>query len=454
MHAWYHIANQRAVVSMQDILLSNPVSGAPSAGISSSSGKPLGHQVVEGAGSFSSTLKGVYNAELSPEKLDEISEKLSSLGLDASFLDELESFLSGNLVSLDMGQEGMALPQLSSFLTTSMANLEKGLNLLSEEMTENLPEDLLNSVMGIIDSIQTSIQSQTLPLGGAGYQVAGQGSLAALSAVSVPGAMESSPLGKQAQASAMMTSGAANLQMSQAGSAVEGEGQLTSLSGLQVSSLNSQANGQSGNQPLQATLGNETFKQAMSENFIDASGVEALVDKMSLNTSDKNGITGLRATFADAQAKAENTPYSTTVMNGLDDLEWGQEVSQKIVWLTGKAIQSAEIHLNPAELGPIDVKISMQSDTAAVTFNAHNASVREMLESNVVRLREMMESNGVDLQEVNVDARQGDERYASKDQDGGSDGNRDQADDAEIAEEDQSISTVSGVSSNLVDYFA
>ncbi|WP_197479130.1 flagellar hook-length control protein FliK, partial [Oleiphilus sp. HI0132] len=176
----------------------------------------------------------------------------------------------------------------------------------------------------------------------------------------------------------------------------------------------------------QALQGESKFK-AIADS---TSSVESILEK-TIGSGVERSSSLLKTTFSEVQQKLDNAPYSTTVMTGLDEVEWGEEVGQKIVWLTGKAIQSAEIHLNPAELGPIDVKISVQNDAAAITFNAHNASVREMLESNVVRLREMMETNGVELQEVNVDARSGDERFASNDQQQGSNGSEDQQEDSE-----------------------
>ena len=142
-------------------------------------------------------------------------------------------------------------------------------------------------------------------------------------------------------------------------------------------------------------------------------------------------------------------------MTGMDAPEWGDEIGQKIVWFTGRSIQSAEIHLNPAELGPIDVKISVQNDTASVTFNAHNSSVRELLESNVTRLREMMEQNGVELQQVDVDSRQSDERYGSsgRDADAEGQGNSQSDDNEDLVETSDQASLVQS-SSNIVDYFA
>lgn len=94
--------------------------------------------------------------------------------------------------------------------------------------------------------------------------------------------------------------------------------------------------------------------------------------------------------------------YSTTVGIPVADPEWGGEVSEKIVWMAQKHIQFAEIHLNPAELGPMEVKISVQNDQATISFSSQHAGVRELLELNVNRLRDMLDENGVALSQFDV----------------------------------------------------
>ncbi|MFV1873232.1 MAG: flagellar hook-length control protein FliK [Oleiphilus sp.] len=161
--------------------------------------------------------------------------------------------------------------------------------------------------------------------------------------------------------------------------------------------------------------------------------------------------------FSDIQLRA--TPeslkqYSTTLSTPVSAQEWGEEVSQKIVWFTGRNIQAAEMHLNPAELGPIDVKINVQNDVASVTFNVNNASVRDLLESNVVRLREMMEANGVNVGDVNVDAGSQEEPHGFAQQSSEAGFGRNGADgDEDLSEEQQSEQVVNIKETNLVDYF-
>ncbi len=97
---------------------------------------------------------------------------------------------------------------------------------------------------------------------------------------------------------------------------------------------------------------------------------------------------------ADTSALTLNTP--------LQKAGWGQELGEKIQWLVGQRIQNAEIRLNPAQLGPMEVKIQIQNDQANIHFTAAHSVVRDALEAALPRLREMFDQNGVQLANVNV----------------------------------------------------
>lgn len=80
---------------------------------------------------------------------------------------------------------------------------------------------------------------------------------------------------------------------------------------------------------------------------------------------------------------------------------WGQAVSQRVMWLAQQNISEAQLRLDPPDLGPVNVKISVQNDQAQVVFTSHSAGVREALDQSAQRLRELFAEQGLDL--VNVD---------------------------------------------------
>ncbi|HET8706431.1 MAG TPA: flagellar hook-length control protein FliK, partial [Pseudomonadales bacterium] len=64
--------------------------------------------------------------------------------------------------------------------------------------------------------------------------------------------------------------------------------------------------------------------------------------------------------------------------------------------------QSADISINPPDMGPIEAKVQLQQDQVNVTFSAQHAPVKEALEQSLPKLREMMAQNGVNLGNVDV----------------------------------------------------
>jgi len=82
---------------------------------------------------------------------------------------------------------------------------------------------------------------------------------------------------------------------------------------------------------------------------------------------------------------------------------WGDEFSQKITWLASSSQnQSAELHLNPPQLGPIDVVLKVSGDQASAFFTSPHAAVREAIEQSIPKLREMLADNGIMLGNTTV----------------------------------------------------
>lgn len=129
---------------------------------------------------------------------------------------------------------------------------------------------------------------------------------------------------------------------------------------------------------------------------------------------DENPLRAGELSAAKVTTSTQNTanirPYTASINTPVGDPEWAEKMNEKVLWMSSRGIQSAHIHLNPAELGPVDVKVSVQNEQTVVHFNVQNASVRELLESNVHRLRDMMDSGGVNLAQVDVDERSGDQQ--------------------------------------------
>ena len=79
-------------------------------------------------------------------------------------------------------------------------------------------------------------------------------------------------------------------------------------------------------------------------------------------------------------------------------------MGEKVLWMTGQQLQVAELHLNPPELGPLQITLTMNNDQASAQFVSQHASVREAIEAAMPRLREMLAEGGITLGNTNVGA--------------------------------------------------
>ena len=81
---------------------------------------------------------------------------------------------------------------------------------------------------------------------------------------------------------------------------------------------------------------------------------------------------------------------------------WDDALGQKMIWMAGDQLSSAELTLNPPDLGPVEIKLSLAGDQASALFVAHHAGVREALDAAIPRLREMLADTGLNLVNVSV----------------------------------------------------
>lgn len=104
-----------------------------------------------------------------------------------------------------------------------------------------------------------------------------------------------------------------------------------------------------------------------------------------------------------AQQSSQTAPH-LTVESPVASPAWAPEVGQKIAWMSVSNHHVAELHLNPPNLGPLEVKLSVHNNQATVQFISHQHEVRAALESAMPRLREMLMGNGIALGNATVDS--------------------------------------------------
>ncbi len=163
------------------------------------------------------------------------------------------------------------------------------------------------------------------------------------------------------------------------------------------------------------------------------------------------GVIGAR--WASAQSiHAEATPVPTAsarIDTPFGESGWSDAFQQKIVWLVDRQQQSAELHVNPPHLGPVDVLLTLADDGAQIAFTSPHAAVREAIEASLADLRTALSDKGMTLGGtlVSADSREAREQLAE----GRQSGQRGAAGSGEVLPD---ISRPRSIQRGLVDLFA
>lgn len=152
--------------------------------------------------------------------------------------------------------------------------------------------------------------------------------------------------------------------------------------------------------PSVETIGDSTLS------IIEASTISLATDTAQPTVLDSTTILA-SSTPSSSTSPTVVTPPDISLTAQLGQPKWGDEFAQKIVWLAGQQQQVAEIRLNPAHLGPIEIMLSITNDQgtqATAQFVSSHLAVREAIEAALPKLREMMADNGITLGNVTVDS--------------------------------------------------
>lgn len=152
----------------------------------------------------------------------------------------------------------------------------------------------------------------------------------------------------------------------------------------------------------------------------------------------------------------QTAPAQAAHQGGLDtpvqDPRWSQEFGEKIVWMARNDQQQAQLSLNPAHLGPLQITLSLDSDQASANFTAATPEVRQAIEDAMPRLREMLASAGISLGQTQVGTQAQQEQAQARQERSGT---RSQGDEAILEADSGSVTSVSPQRGNgLVDLFA
>jgi flagellar hook-length control protein FliK len=207
-----------------------------------------------------------------------------------------------------------------------------------------------------------------------------------------------------------------------------------------------------------AESGDEAFSGLLDDGLKDlkAAGSDTRVDDF----ASRLAALTQAATPKAANALPVNQPIA------MHQSGWSEEVVNRVMYLSSANLKAADIQLQPAELGRLDIRVNMVPDQQTqVTFMSAHPGVREALDGQMHRLREMFAQQGMGQVDVNVSDQsrgwqgqgqgQDQARQGESGRTGSSGGRLDAMDDesaptvAEVAPNTTSI-----IGSSAVDYYA
>jgi flagellar hook-length control protein FliK len=81
---------------------------------------------------------------------------------------------------------------------------------------------------------------------------------------------------------------------------------------------------------------------------------------------------------------------------------WQDETVASLAHVVLGRHERAELKLNPAELGPVSIRVDMQADQASVSIVAASPDTRSALEQSLPQLRDLLASQGITLAQADV----------------------------------------------------
>ncbi len=93
---------------------------------------------------------------------------------------------------------------------------------------------------------------------------------------------------------------------------------------------------------------------------------------------------------------------ATHVAPALHAPQWQDAFSQQVLWIAKNEQQLASLTLNPPELGPVRVTLSIADGQANASFVSLQPEVRQAIQDAVPRLKELFADAGLSLQQASV----------------------------------------------------
>lgn len=101
-------------------------------------------------------------------------------------------------------------------------------------------------------------------------------------------------------------------------------------------------------------------------------------------------------------AAASITPQQIHTLPTFGDAGWPQSMASQLAFMQVHRQSSAELQLNPAELGGLHVKLEVDNGAVNASFVCQHQAVAELVQDAMPRLRDAMQQGGMQLAQTSV----------------------------------------------------
>lgn len=82
--------------------------------------------------------------------------------------------------------------------------------------------------------------------------------------------------------------------------------------------------------------------------------------------------------------------------------QFGPQIGERLLWLVRDGIHEARLQLNPRELGPVEVRLSVGDGAAQLSFSAQHAGTAAAVQQSLPQLRDLLAQQGLQLGQASV----------------------------------------------------
>jgi flagellar hook-length control protein FliK len=152
-----------------------------------------------------------------------------------------------------------------------------------------------------------------------------------------------------------------------------------------------------------AARGDDRFKAEFNPIGSSAVMAEQRIVETTTKPSGVAGVNELAAaggtahTAPQTSVREAEAPTVVAVPTPVDAPDFAQALGLQMSVLTRDGVQQAELHLNPADMGPVSVQIVMDGTQARIDFGADVAATRQAIEAGLPELASALRDAGFTL---------------------------------------------------------